>query len=75
MAKETVSREFWEDQQWGFKHHTELLKNFRDKWVAISDKKIITSSADLGKVQEEAKKLTGKKQIPVMFIECGSHIY
>lgn len=75
MAKETISKEFWEDQQWGFKHHTELLKNFKDRWVAISNKKVISSSSDLQKVQEEAKKLTKKEQIPVMFVECGAHIY
>lgn len=75
MVKETISEEFWEDQKWGFEHHTELLKDFKDKWVAISNKKVISFGIDLGKVQEEAKKITKKEQIPVMFVECGSHIY
>ena len=71
----TISKEFWEDQKWGFNNHSELLKKFKDQWVAISDKKIVSAGEDLMKVEEEAKQKTGRKQIPVLFVECGAHIY
>lgn len=71
----TISKEFWEDQQWGLKHHSELIDKYKDMWVAIVDKKIVSAGEDLGKVEEEAKQKTGKKQIPVFFVECGAHIY
>lgn len=71
----TISKEFWEDQQWGFKHHSELINKYKDMWVAILDKKVVSAGEDLEKVEEEAKKKTGKKQIPVLFVECGTHIY
>lgn len=71
----TISKEFWEDQLWGFQHHTDLLKEFKDKWVAISNKKVISSGINLEIVEEEAKRLTKKKEVPVMFVECGAHLY
>ena len=71
----TISKEFWEDQQWGFQHHADLLKEFKDKWVAISNKRVISSGIDLEKVEEEAKKITRKEETPVMFVECGAHLY
>jgi len=70
-----ISKEFWEDQQWGFQHHSNLLKNFKDQWIAIYDKKVICSGTNLGKVEEEAKKITQKQEVPVMFVECGAHLY
>lgn len=72
---ETISKAFWEDQKWAFEHHSELIDKYKDMWVAIVDKKIVSAGEDLGKVEEEAKKKTGKKQIPVFFVECGAHIY
>ena len=65
----------WIDQEWGFKHHTELLKRYRDKWIAIVNKKVVASGSDLAKVEKLAQKKTKKKYIPVMFVESGSHIY
>ncbi len=72
---EIMPKEFWEDQQWGFKHHSELINKYKDMWIAIVDKKVVSAGVDLGKVEEEARKKTGKKQIAVLFVECGSHIY
>lgn len=71
----TVSPEFWEDQQWGFQHHTELLPKYKDQWIAIANKKVVSFGIDLGKVEGEAKKITGKDEVPVMFVECGAHLY
>ncbi|MEK6950551.1 MAG: DUF5678 domain-containing protein [Nanoarchaeota archaeon] len=70
-----ISKEFWEDQQWGFQHHTDLLLQFKDQWVAIFNKRIICSGTDLGEVEQEAKKKTGKEEVPVIFVECGAHLY
>lgn len=70
----TVSKEFWDDQQWGFHNHARLLDKFKDKWIAIYDKKVICSGLNLGKVEEEAKRMI-KKPTPVMFVECSAHFY
>ncbi len=67
-------KEFWRDEKWGFKHYSELVRKYPDRWVAIVNRKVV-ASGDLKVVEEEAKKKTGKKHIPVIFVESGSHIY
>jgi len=71
----TISKEFWDDQQWGFRHHSELLENFKDQWVAIANKKVVSHGTNLDEVEKKAKKLTNKDEVPVMFVECGAHMY
>ena len=72
---ETISKEFWDDQQWGFQHHADLLQKFKDQWVAISNKQVVCFGKHLEKVEEYAKKITKRQEIPVMFVECGAHLY
>jgi len=69
-----IPKEFWDDQKWGFKHHTKLLEEHRDEWIAIVDKKVVSAGKDLTKVEEEAKEKTGRHPA-VMFVESGSHLY
>ena len=75
MAKET--KEFWDDMNWAEEHYSELMQKYPDKWVAVVDKKIQAAGVSIKKIKEEAEKKThrDKDQIPVIFIECGSHIY
>ena len=47
---------------------------FPYEWVATVNKRVISAGKDLGKVEEEAKKKTGRDPA-VMFVESGSHIY
>lgn len=72
---EKINKEYLEDLRWGEKHHTNFLEKYRDQWVAIIDKKVIAAGENLSKVKEEARKKSGKEKIPVMFVECGEHIY
>jgi hypothetical protein len=68
------SEEFWEDQEWGFKHYSELVRKYPDKWVAIVNKRVIVAGG-LESVEEESRKKTGKTNIPLIFVDGGSHIY
>ena len=68
-------KEFWEDMRWGEEHYAELQKQYQDKWVAIVGKKVVSYGERLGDVEEEARKKTGKKHIPLMYIESGAVIY
>ncbi|NIM16522.1 MAG: hypothetical protein GTO45_31300 [Candidatus Aminicenantes bacterium] len=69
-----LPKRFWEDKEWVFEHYSELLEEYANMWIAVLNKKIIGASSDLGKV-EEIKAKTGKKHIPVIFLEDGSHVY
>jgi hypothetical protein len=72
-----VSKEFWDDILWSEEHYSELMEKFPDKWVAIVDKKPVTSGESIKAVERETEKVTGKdkSEIPIVFVECGAHIY
>ncbi len=69
-----ADKQFWDDLKWGENHHSDYLEKYRDNWVAISDKEIVAFGENLEKVEIEAKKKTGK-DVPVIFVEGGEHIY
>lgn len=73
MTKE--SKQFWQDMKWGREHHGQLLKKYKDEWIAIFKGKVIASGKILENVQKQAKKITGPKPAAVKFVECGLHIY
>ena len=58
----------------GVQAYTKLLEKYRDEWVAIVNKEVVAAGKDLGKVEKEAKRKTGRDPA-VMFVESGSHIY
>jgi len=68
-------KEFWEDKDWAIEHYAELQRQYKDKWVAIVDKKVVSYGNNLGEVEERARELTGKKYIPLIFVESGAAIY
>jgi len=68
-------KEFLEDLDWAGAHHSELMKKYPEKWVAILNKKVIAVGETLEKVKEKAKALTGKEHIPVYFVDSCSNIY
>jgi len=70
-----IPKEFWDDDEWAEKHYPELQKRFRDQWVAVANKKVITHGKNLAKVEEEARLKTGKRHISVTFVESGDHVY
>ncbi|MFQ6062780.1 MAG: DUF5678 domain-containing protein [Methanosarcinales archaeon] len=75
LKLQDIPKQFWEDLKWGRKHRSELLMQYPDQWIAIDNKKVISAGKSLSAVEEEAKKKTKKKQIPLLFIDCGDHIY
>lgn len=70
-----ATKEFWDDFRWGEQHQSEFLKKYRDRWVAIQNKKIIAAGSNLAQVEQEARRKTGKEWVPVLFVEGGEHIY
>ena len=68
-------KEFWEDKDWAVEHYAELQKQYRDKWVAVIGKKVVSYGQNRGEVRQQAFKLTGKKYIPLIFVESGAAIY
>lgn len=75
VCKKVISSDFWQNRQWMLEHYNELAAKYADKWIAAIKGKVITSGNSISEVERMAKKILGKKYIPVMFIEKGVHIY
>lgn len=74
-GREKIPKRFWLDLSWARRNHTKLLEKYADMWVAIVDRKVIASGKNLEKVEEEARVKSKRVDFPVMFVECGEHIY
>lgn len=72
-----VKDRFLDDLDWAGEHHSELLKQYRNEWIAIYNKKIVAHGRALEQVEKEAERRTGvpEKEIPVYFVDSGSNIY
>lgn len=75
MKVKPMPKQFWDDWNWAFDHYSELVKKYPDKWVAISNKKIIAASSHLGEVEDEVRVKLVNTDIPVVFIEGEMHVY
>ena len=78
MQKPVIEpKEFWDDLHWGFDHYSELMEKYPDQWIAILHKKVLSSGDNLADVESDAERISkkSKDQIPVLFIECGLHVY
>jgi len=75
MAVPQVSKEFWEDAEWAKENYGELQKRYKDVWVAIAGKRVVSYGKSLREVESKAEKLLGRKDIFTMYVESGAAIY
>lgn len=70
-----VGKRFLEDLDWAETHHSELLQRYREQWIAVYNKQVVAHGDSLSRVKEEARQKTGRKHIPVYFVDSVSNIY
>ena len=70
-----VSQEFWDDANWIEEHYSELASKYPDQWVAAVDKQIVSSGKDRSLVETDAKSKTGRSEFPIVYLECGNHVF
>lgn len=77
MTMKLEPKEFFSDLEWGEEHYTRLQLDYPDMWVAIIDKRIVAFGKSLKNVEFEAANKTNRprSEIPVIFVECGNHVY
>lgn len=73
--EKALPESFWEDDQWIIDHYDELARQYADEWVAVVNKTVVAVGESIGEVKKKAERKTGKRHIPVMFIEKGIHVY
>ncbi|MFQ6062938.1 MAG: DUF5678 domain-containing protein [Methanosarcinales archaeon] len=76
MKPKIEPKEYFENIDWAYEHHLELQRKYKEQWVAIYNKKVVSHGTDLGKVRKEAIEKTNKKdeEIPCIFVD-GGRIY
>lgn len=74
-SDEKHPKRYWEDEKWANEHYGELVRKYPDKWVAVVNKKVVAAGESIRKIEEIARKKTGKKLFPVLFIEGSPAIY
>jgi hypothetical protein len=71
-----LPKTFWRDQNWAFDHYSELVKRYKDRWVAVVNRHVVASSKSSVKAQEQAQAKTGRRSpIAVVYVETGRHVY
>lgn len=73
--KLAIPKRFYEDEDWAYKNYADLVKKYGDRWVAIYNKKIVSSSNDGYKALDRARKITKDDKIPIVFVEKMPHVY
>lgn len=71
----SASKEFWDDVKWEKEHARELARDYKGKWIAIVGKRVVSYGEDLKKVEDEARRLTGRQEVYTTYIEAGAAIY
>jgi len=75
MKRIKMPKRFWDDEEWALERMGKLQKKYKEKWVAIVDRRVVGVAEDPGIARKVAKEKTGKKHIPVIFIESGESLY
>lgn len=75
QKKIKLPKRFWDDSRWAHQNFGELQKKYTNKWVAVVNKKVAGVGENGDIAREIAKKKTGVKEIPVVFVESGHNLY
>ncbi len=71
-----IPKSYWQDQQWAYDHYPELVKRYKNRWVAIVNRQVVATSKSSVRAQEQARAKTGRRlPIAVVFVETGRHVY
>jgi hypothetical protein len=71
----SISKNYWQDNDWAYNHYSELQKRYLEKWVAIVNKKVVSSGLSPKKVIADAKRKTKVNRFPVIYVESGANFY
>lgn len=75
MEKVKIPKRVWDDKKWMLSHMDKLQKKYKEKWVAVVNKKVVGVGENGEIARKMARKKTGAKQIPVILVESGQSLY
>lgn len=70
-----IDRRYWADIDWAYEHYATLATEHPNQWVAIVDGRVVAAGMDLGEVESVARAIAARKDVAVLFVERGIHVY
>jgi glutaredoxin len=75
MKKKKMPPQFWEDQEWALDHYERWMTEYPYHWIAVVNEEVVAAEKDPEKARKIAQEKTGRKHIPVVYIEGHIHVY
>lgn len=70
-----IDARYWQDMDWAYAHYATLAADHPNQWVAVVGGRVVAVGADLGEVESEASRIAGRRDVAVLFVERGIHVY
>jgi hypothetical protein len=68
----------WQEEwDWAYSErvYPTLVRKYPNQWVALAHHRVVAAGKDVMKVLAHARPYVAWKEIPVMFVEQGIHVY
>jgi len=70
-----IDPRYFQDMDWAYANYASLAAEHPNQWVAVVDGRVAAAGANLGVVEEEATRIAGRRDVAVLFVERGIHVY
>jgi hypothetical protein len=70
-----IDPRYFQDMDWAYAHYNRLAAAYPNQWVAVVDGRVVAASLDLGEVESEAIRVAGRRDVAILFVERGIHVY
>ncbi len=70
-----IDPRYFQDLDWAYANYNALAAAHPNQWVAVVDGRVAAAGANLGVVEEEATRIAGRRDVAVLFVERGIHVY
>ena len=63
------------DMDWAYTHYAELEMAYPNQWVAVVEGRVVAAGPVLAEVRGGAAKFTDRRDVAVLFVEEGIHVW
>ena len=71
-----LPRSYWRDERWALDHYADLVKRYKNRWVAVANKRVVAAAKGTVAAHERAwAKLGHRLPVAVVYVEDGRHVY
>ena len=73
----TLSTHWTDERDWAYSDavYPKLARRYPNRWVAIAHHRVLAAGTNVMKVLAQARQKVSWKEIPLVFVERGIHVY